>query len=204
MDELELLKKDWQRNTVTYPELTYDDIYKMSHAKSSSIVKWIFYISLIELGVGLLLLLINPKIESQINFPKWIEIMSYATIPIILVFVYLFYKNYKTISTTDSVKSLIKSILKTRRTVKNYVLFNLVIAGIFSCVGLYLGYIEKAGGNEHFNATAHFKEYALLIAIIIFTTLFILALIYGIYYLLYGILLKRLNKNYKELKKLEV
>lgn len=42
MDELELLKKDWQSNRTEYPELSYDEIYKMSHAKSSSIVKWIF------------------------------------------------------------------------------------------------------------------------------------------------------------------
>ena len=47
MDELELLKKDWQRNSGDYPELSYDEIYKMSHAKSSSIVKWIFIICLL-------------------------------------------------------------------------------------------------------------------------------------------------------------
>ena len=204
MDELELLKKDWQRDRVEYPELTYDEIYKMSHAKSSSIVKWIFYISLIEFGIGLLLILLNPKIEGQIEFPKWIEILSYATFPVIAVLVYLFYKNYKNITTTDSVRKLIKTILKTRRTVKNYVLFNLVMAGIFSCVGLYIGYVTSEGGAEKFNASAHFAEYATLGIVIVLVTAAIIAFFYGIYYLLYGILLKRLNTNYKELKKLEV
>ena len=204
MDELELLKKDWQRNPVKYPELSYDEIYKMSHAKSSSIVKWIFYISLIEFGIGILLLLLNPKIETHIEFPYWIEVLSFATFPIIGIFIYLFYKNYKNITATDNIKTLIKSILNTRRTVKYYVLLNLIFAGIFSCVGLYLGYINNAGGAEQFNASANFKEYATLGVVIVLVTAAIVGFFFGIYYLLYGILLKRLNKNYTELLKLEI
>ena len=204
MDELELLKKDWQRDTVAYPELSYNEIYDMSHAKSSSIVKWIFYISLIEFSIGLLLLLINPKIEGQIQFPHWVELLSYASFPVIAGFIYMFYINYRNITATDNVKTLIKSILNTRRTVKYYVLFNLVMAGIFSCVGLYIGYVDTVGGSEQFNASAHFAEYAKLGIVIVLITAAIIAFFYGIYYLLYGILLRRLNRNYKELKKLEV
>ena len=44
MDELELLKKDWQKENMTFPKLSYNDIYKMIIKKSSSIVKWIFII----------------------------------------------------------------------------------------------------------------------------------------------------------------
>ena len=39
MDELELLKNDWQKDNANYPKLTYDEIYKMLLKKSSSIVK---------------------------------------------------------------------------------------------------------------------------------------------------------------------
>ena len=46
MDELELLKKDWQKDDANYPKLTFDEIYKMLLKKSSSIVKWIFIIFL--------------------------------------------------------------------------------------------------------------------------------------------------------------
>jgi len=52
MDELELLKKDWQKNDKEYPKLSYNDIYKMILKKSSSIVKWIFIISLLEFVFG--------------------------------------------------------------------------------------------------------------------------------------------------------
>ena len=48
MDELELLKKDWQKEDSKYPKLSYDEIYRMILSKSSSIVKWIFIISLLE------------------------------------------------------------------------------------------------------------------------------------------------------------
>ena len=48
MDELELLKKDWQKEENSYPKLTYNEIYKMILKKSSSIVKWIFIISILE------------------------------------------------------------------------------------------------------------------------------------------------------------
>lgn len=48
MDELEFLKKDWQRKGEALPRLTFDEIYKMIWKKSSSIVKWIFYISILE------------------------------------------------------------------------------------------------------------------------------------------------------------
>ena len=52
MDELELLKKDWKKNDDTkYPKLSYNDIYKMILKKSSSIVKWIFIISLLEFAL---------------------------------------------------------------------------------------------------------------------------------------------------------
>ena len=204
MDELELLKKDWQKNPVKYPELSYDEIYKMSHAKSSSIVKWIFYISIIEFIVLLALIIINPNIESQIEYPIWIDILNYLAIPVVIGFIYVFYKNYKNITATDNIKLLIKNILNTRKTVKYYVLFNLVLVGIFSCVGLYLGYVDSVGGTEKFTAGAHFKEYATLGVLIIFATAAIVGFIYGIYYLLYGILLKRLNKNYKELRKIEI
>ena len=204
MDELELLKKDWNKTENDYPKLSFNDIYQMIHKKSSSIVKWIFIISIIELSIGLILIVINPRIENAIEYPRWIEFSTYLTIPVILYFIYKFYINYKNITTTDTVKALIKSILKTRKTVKYYVLFNLIFGGITSAIMAYIGYIQLSGGFNKFNETAHFKEYAILILLIIIITAIIIACIYGIYYLLYGILLKRLNKNYKELKKLEI
>lgn len=204
MDELELLKKDWQKDNVSYPKLSANEIYPMLLKKSSSIVKWIFYISVIELSLGIILALINPSLEHSIEYPTWTNFLLYASYPVILYFIYQFYLNYKTISVTDDVKSLISNILKTRRTVKNYVLFNIVLGGIIAAVGLFIGFTTNSGGLEEFNATATTKDYVVLIISIIIGTAIIVGIFLGIYYLLYGLLLKRLNRNYKELKKLEV
>ena len=48
MDELELLKKDLKNQEKDLPKLSYNELYKMILKKSSSIVKWIFIISVIE------------------------------------------------------------------------------------------------------------------------------------------------------------
>ncbi len=205
MDELELLKKDWQNEDSNYPKLTYDEIYKMIHKKSSSIVKWIFYVSVFELVLGLVLTLMNPKFgDSPIVYPKWVEIMSYVSFAIIIYFMFKFFKNYKCISSTNNVKELMKNIIGTRKTVRLYIVINLILAGILFATGLFMGYTKAAGGLEQFNNTAHFGDYALIIAIILVVTVLFIGFAYGIYYLLYGLLLRRLNRNYKELKNLEI
>ena len=46
MDNLYLLKKDWNKG---HQNFSRGDLYKMIHQKSSSIVKFLFYISVGEL-----------------------------------------------------------------------------------------------------------------------------------------------------------
>ena len=48
MDELELLKKDWKTSSKNYPEFDKEELYTLIYKRSSSIVKWIFIISLLE------------------------------------------------------------------------------------------------------------------------------------------------------------
>ena len=55
MDELDLLKKDWKKQDKSLPHLSYDELYKMIWKRSSSIVKWIFIISIIEFFLGAIL-----------------------------------------------------------------------------------------------------------------------------------------------------
>jgi len=49
MDQLEELKGIWKNQSESTIKFTESDIYKMVHKKSSSIVKWILVISLLEL-----------------------------------------------------------------------------------------------------------------------------------------------------------
>ena len=213
MDELELLKKDWKKGEDSFPKLSYNEIYKMILKKSSSIVKWIFIISILEFvfWVALSFFLKYSGYSDDIVYVESstafivLSVISYA---ILAYFFYRFYMNYRTINTTDSATTLMENILKTRRTVKQYVGFNLIVMVV--SIGVLLPHFMNQDPKTKTiieNATANgelFKFYAGIIIV----TLLMLALVIGVlllfYWLIYGILLKRLNKNYRELKKLEV
>lgn len=211
MDELELLKKDWQENQ-KFPKLSKQEIYALLHKKSSSIVKWIFILSLSEFGFWTVLALFMKDTEAQQRFDSYE--MDHIMIPFMVIgylilgyFFVTFYKNYKKISSTDSVKLLMKNILNTRKTVKQYVLFNLVFIYISLVIGVW---IEMDKNPDFQLITSKFtetNEYLVMYGIVALLTLLMMVALTGIllgfYYLVYGILLKRLKKNYKVLKEIE-
>ena len=212
MDELKRLKKDWKEN-LKFPKLSKDEIYKLLHKKSSSIVKRIFVFSLIEFGFWTLLSFVIKDNEAQQRFNQYE--MDHITLPLMVIgyafliyFFFMFYKNYKSISTTDSSKGLMEQILKTRKTVKHYVIFNLLFLYISIVIGLF---IELNNNPDVALRTAEFTasgDYYIFYGIMLATTLLMMALLtailLGFYYLIYGILLKKLKNNYKELKKIEL
>ena len=213
LDELELLKKDWQKREANLPKLSYDEIYKMIWKKSSSIVKWIFYISIIEFvfWAGINLVFNDPESIQELkdlHIHKVIMVLNVVNYGIILYFIFKFYTNYKKISFTDSSKKLMKTILKVKRTVTQYVWFNLIIFTTYLIINMYGVLLYGPEGKEIVEAasqngnTAAF--WAMVIAISIVFTAVILFLIWLFYKLLYGILLKRLRQNYNDLKQLEV
>ena len=55
MDELDLLKQDWKKQDANLPNIKAKEIYPLLLKRSSSIVKWIFFISLAELALGIFL-----------------------------------------------------------------------------------------------------------------------------------------------------
>lgn len=206
MEELDLLKKDWKKQTEHQPKLSYDDIDKMIWKKSSSLVKWIFYVSLIELGFGvvsvLLIFIFKPEAMDNSDTPQWFTWFYYLSSGIVIYFIYKFFANYKKISATSSVKELMQSIITTRKTVKYYVMYSLSAIAITVCVAIPSGVIAQAGGMEKFTAEATLTKYLLLAVITIVIACLIVLLFYGVYYLLYGLLTNKLKKNYTELKQL--
>lgn len=210
MDELELLKKDWNKGKSDYNEFSDSDIYTMLHKKSSSIVKMLFYISVAELVFWILISYLpyvfsenmRDRLETSYENPLFVG-LSILGFLVIFLFVYLLYKSHKSISTTDNAKKLMESILRTRKVIKYYVLYNLVM--IFISIPLSL-YFEFNQNTEFHDQVASFdsQQMIMLYAIVILVTAVFLIVIWLFYKLLYGILLKRLNRNYDELKKLEV
>lgn len=216
MEELDLLKKDWQKKDA-FEQVSEGEIYKMLHKKSSSIVKWIFMISVFELGLGLFLgLLISfTKYDEQstLELEKMGVYNYYIASSIILYvvifyFIYRFYMMYQKISVTDNSKQLISNILKTRKVVKQYIAFNLTSFAVLIIAlggyGIYRGYIDTAIKNGDIHPEMPLGIALISILVLVLATAFFTFIFWLFYKLLYGILLKRLHKNYEELKKIDL
>lgn len=205
MKELDLLKKDWKKNENSFEQVSEVEIYKMLHAKSSSIVKWILIVSILEFvvlnGIGFL---IGDKGYSKFlalhPFINFLEKFNYL---VVLVFIYLFYCNYRNISVLNSSKKLIEHILKTRKIVTYYIFWNIFIGGVSGA----LGGIE--GFNRGFNEGSNRSENTKGIIEINYITIIVMALlimggIWLFYRILYGGFLKKLKQNNEELKKIDL
>ena len=210
MDELELLKKDWKNNNAQFKQVSENEIYGMLHKSSSSIVKWIFIISILEivLWTSLGFLTNNDSYWQMLNkyhlktFMLVISIINYV---VIVYFIYRFYSNYKKINATDSVNQLLKNILNSRKTVKQYVNYNLLIIGFILIVAFAAQTMYEPKLQEiinKFGADSN-KGYILVFGIYFVFILAFTFIIWLFYRLIYGFLMKRLKQNYKELEKIE-
>ena len=201
MDLLDNYKKAWDNQPEEKSTFSALEIYKLAHSKSSSIVKWIFIIGLLEFVVLNSLYFVIDTDEAYDEYKKmglenfifYTQIVAYI---ILFYFLVMFYLNYKRISATDATSILMKKIIKTRKTVRNYVLFNL------SYLALVMIVVTVANINTNLD-TLNNKQIILIIIATLIVTLLILGVLWLFYQLLYGILLKKLNRNYKELAKLD-
>jgi len=207
MDELELLKKDWKKQDEALPKLSYDQIYKMILKKSSSIVKWIFIISILEFvlwsSIDIIVRLTGNYEEFKVmgleTFSMVITILSYT---ILLYFIIRFYLNYRNIQATDSAAVLMKNILNTRKTVKQYVWINISFIAISTLV-IFNYMVFFTNGPAEQSTDVQLPAYVVIIISIITVAIFV-GLLALLYRLIYGILTRRLKTNYRELQKLEV
>ena len=214
MDDLDLLKQKWQSVEQELPKLSYGDIHQMLLKKSSSIVKWIFLISIAELLFWTVLAFFVPESSKTINESMGLKttfiIVNVLHYAIFTVFIYLFYKNYRSIKVTDTIKDLMGSILSTRKTVKNFVIYN-VSASILLLIGVNLVYYTKKD-QLYTLMVENYEGYGAIPKESFTSVFFISQVIFGVllvglillfYRVIYGILLKRLKHNYTELGKME-
>ena len=210
-EELDLLKKAWKNDAHSYGEVSEQQIYAMIHKRSSSIVKWILMISIAELILwsGLSFLFVDEnylKTLEMYHIDTLLNAMAFLNYAVILVFIYVFYKNFKTISTTDTVKKLMNSIIKTRKTVQYYIWYNLsmfaiiFIVVVFSQITYYPNLNSVIESNKDFNP----QTFWIILGISYFVVFAITFGLFWLFYrLIYGFLMRRLFKNYQELKKID-
>ena len=200
MDQLELLKKDWKKQEADLPKLSYDELSKLIHKKSSSIVKWIFIISVIEFVLPNLLYLFfdHNQVDSQIqelNLSGTIAIINPIFYVIAFIFVILFYRNYRSISANSNPKILMQNIIKTRNTVKYYIWFVLLMVPVIGGLLFY-----QAFNSPEFMANIPKDTSMVLVwSISICLLLMLIGVLWLFYRLIYGILLNKLKANYNEL-----
>lgn len=209
MEGLDLLKKDWQRNDQQYVQYSDNELYSMIHKKSSSIVRWILIISILEVALWTFVGLFSN--DDYLNKAEYSGLTSYFTAftffnyAVVLVFMILFYRNYVSISATASTRNLMAAILKTRKTVKIYVGYNLVMIALTLVLGFVIAFNYNPATIElgqRLNNDG--RLLAMTIGLLVLCIGICIAIFWSFYKLLYGILLKRLLTNYKELQKMEM
>ncbi|WP_400262187.1 hypothetical protein ACFX5U_22530 [Sphingobacterium sp. SG20118] len=202
MDELDQLKKQWQKDQ-NFIRIDQPEIKTMLHKSSSSIVKWIFIISLIELSLGIILSFIVPTSDKEELF--FLQFLDYASQLIFYIgigyFIYHFFKSYASISNTNSTKILLNSILLSRKHVENYIKFNIY----FLIFEFFMSFIQLLIDKLDLNNQWGYNFFMTIVFAVLFTliTLIFISIFKFYYKIVYRRLLKKLNKNYEELSKLE-
>ena len=209
MEELDLLKKDWNKTNANFKEVSEKELYKMLHKKSSSIVKWILIISICEIILWTAINFFNSTDEylksiDHSELKVYFDAITIFNYIISAGFVFQFYRNYKKISTVASTATLMKTILTTRKTVRYYVKYNLfmIVFGFIVGILLAFNYSPEMIGMRDKIMSQPSTMAGVIVAILISTCVFV-GVFWIFYRLLYGILTKRLYDNYKELKAID-
>ena len=206
--DLAQYKKVWKGQPKEANEVSTLEIYKMTQSKSTSIVKWIFIVGLLEFTFFLVLnlILLEPnynEIFGNVNVTQFINFSYYFNYLVLALFLIIFYRNYVSVSTVDDTKTLMKKIIKVRKTVKFYIfynvfinilmliIYNIIIFNSPDTIKIILSNYDMALDESQMMTVYIISQVIAVVMILLF--LFLL------YYLLYGTLLKKLKKNYKEL-----
>lgn len=214
MNELDLLKKHWQNSEKDLPQYSFEKLYEMILKKSSSIVKWILIISLIEFALWGLLYFSIPegslKLHEDLGLKNPMLISTILTLVMFIFFISLFYYNYSKIRITDSVKLLMERILKTRKTVYFFIIWNIASTALaFILISFYYNRNKEKLLELIYNMNPEVSSehshiiFSSFLITFIFTALIIIGLMFLIYRIVYVRLLKSLNDNYRQLKNIE-
>jgi hypothetical protein len=216
--DLDSFKKTWQEQPV---QEKYDntEILQMLNKKSRNYVKYIFWISVVELlffsGIGLFYIIKGDesnsflKLLERLGAQKTPEIISnfdtiYFAIKILSLlvtayFVYKFYQNYHKIKIEENLKGLITRIIKFKKTVNAFILISIAILLIF--IITFTAFIFYALNSQNIEPKG--SDLMIVIAIIIVSTVLCVLLIWLYYKLVYGIIIRKLDRNLKQLKEID-
>ncbi|MDA8923777.1 hypothetical protein N9575_01650 [Flavobacteriaceae bacterium] len=201
MDELKSLKNKWA-NQKFDKQYSAEELNGLIQKKSKSSIKYIFYLSVTEFFLYISIPFIVPNYYESFDYYKSLNLYEFSIATsvigyiLLLYFMLRFFRNYKRISVTDSVKGHLSTILNTRRAVNQYIYFSLGILLVFLCVVMYSALLF----DENLITLQEKKDSIVMIIFIIGLVISLIIGVFGLlYYFLYGRLLNPLKKNEKEL-----
>jgi hypothetical protein len=201
MKELKDLKNKWSEQDFSH-SFSKEDIKGFLKKKSTYSIKWIFYLSIVEFILYLSFPLLVPNYLDSFDYYKSLNLFEFSIITTVLgyalliYFMWRFFQNYKKISVADSLKDHLSAILNTRRAVNQYFYFNVAILIVFTIVVL-------VSALQLDKTMIGFQEENSSILTMLFVIGLVIAVILGIfgllYYFVYGRFLRPLKNNEKEL-----
>lgn len=216
--DLDHFKKTWQEQPV---QEKYDntEILQMLNKKSRNYVKYIFWISVVELlffsGIGLFYVIKGDesnsflKLLERLGAQKTPEIIAnfdtiYFAIKVLSLlvtayFVFKFYQNYHKIKIEENLKGLITRIINFKKTVNAFILISIAILLVF--IMTFTAFIFYALNSQNIEPKG--SDLMIVIAIIIISTVLCVLLIWLYYKLVYGIIIRKLDRNLKQLKDID-
>jgi len=216
--DLDSFKKTWQEQPV---QQKYNDneILQMLNKKSRNYVKYIFWISVFEFLfltlIGLFYIIQGKESNSFINiltklgvqrtseledtFDNIYLVLKILSLAITAYFVLKFYQNYKVIKIEENLKKFILKIIKFKKTVNAFILINIALLITFTSIfTIFVFYILNTQNVEITNSTL-----IGFIAGIIISTAFTVVMVWLYYRVVYGIIIKKLDKNLTQLKEID-
>lgn len=216
--DIDQLKKTWQEQD---KEQLYNknEILEMLNQKSRNYVKYILWISMAEFLVfGILTLaysiygnetnsLLNLLTKIGLNPTQTIKadiahinfIIKIISLLVTGIFVLIFYKNYSRINIEANLKQFILQIFRFKKTVRYFILTNVLLLVAFNLIiaSIVYTYIQQQ------DLQLQVYNWWILVLTTVFTCIISIALIFIYYKILYGIILKKLSKNLKQLQEIE-
>ncbi|MEN4762008.1 beta-carotene 15,15'-monooxygenase [Chryseobacterium sp. C39-AII1] len=216
--DLDSFKKTWQEQPVQ-PKYDHAEILQMLNRKSRNYVKYIFWISVAEfLFFSVLGIFYFFQGEESNSFKKILERLgvqntgdvennfdhAYLGIKILgliitAYFVLKFYQNYRKIKIEENLKGLITRIIKFKKTVNAFILISIVLLLVFTLI--FTTFIFYALNTQ--NIQPNNSDVIIVIIGIIISTILCVSLIWLYYRLVYGIIIRKLDRNLKQLKDID-
>lgn len=200
MDDLELLKKDWNKAETEFKEYSENEIYTMIKHKSVSVVKVLLLIGLIEI----ILWSLYGYFNADFPYFRMILFSGFIILAVLL---------FRRLKTGQNSLSLMKNILNLRKLIFGYagISFLLIILDNLIHFDFYTRDFmagAKDGWNEGHDIASHTSPESMIpglgnYAVFGFFMLISFYIIYVIYKRTYGKILSDLRKNYTELSRTE-